>query len=89
MKQKVGDFIKSSCHVVVICGAHIHISYQCDVLALSSLPSPPSDLIRSTCCSNLYEPDPRVPWQCHSLAKLASSDPSLSFLAAGRLVAGG
>lgn len=60
------------------------------VLASSARkPSPPDALIRSACCSDPYEPDPFVPWQCHSLAKLASSRPSPSLLAAGRLVFGG
>lgn len=49
------------------------------VLALSSRkPSPPDALIRSACCSHLYEPDPYVPCQCHSLARLASQ-PSQPF----------
>lgn len=59
-------------------------------LALSSRKPPsPDALIRSACCSNLYEPDPYVPWQCHSLAKITSSCPNPSLLAARGLLFGG
>lgn len=83
MRQKVEDFIKSSCHLVEVSGAQIWTSHQCGMLALSSRKcSPPDALTRSACCSDPYEPDSYVSWQCHSLAKLDSSGPSPSLLAA-------
>ena len=58
MKQKVEDFIKSSCHVVVVSGAQIRISYQCDMwwLYLQGnllLPMPSSGPLAALICMNL------------------------------------